>query len=654
MVGQKKTVRLFTFLMAVVLVLGLFSVPAMAVEGEQGENLPVTNHSVINLVIDNWSRTSPLTWEQLVTLRTVGKDLGAFTLPLIEDLAPIEQGDVVTQAEAIISLLAMGEDPENHQGRNLVEELLHWVNENAQQPLTANPFEGMRIFHALRGAGVTSGIDTEVLTSLLSMQTASGAFDIWGFDWPSEEDTALMIVVLQGFYDTDPRVPQAIENAFAYLRAAQDPQSGGFLSAWGDGSIGGETTSHVIQAIVANGNCVLTWAIEGDTSLTPAHAMLGFVGETGVIVPGVMPEQIWLGLASIGLEQCIFVNLRNPIQWPEIVLIAPEEEGGGGDNNTGGGNNGGGNIVIPSTVFVSVTDPGRNAPLFSGNVSIGTNETAYSVLQRTGLSVQARNTPMGRYVYAIAGITEFSGGAGSGWVFRINGTFPGGPSDLANVVAGDRVEWLFTRDLGQDVGGGGDGGNFTPPQPPPSLPQEDPFPFTDVAEDAWYYDYVNFVWEEAFMNGVSENQFAPSETLSRAMVVTVLHRIAGELEVVAEHGFTDVLADRWYTDAIAWAYEMGIVQGLGDGTFAPNRNVSREELATMLFRYANTVDPDTNVGAWAQEFADVGEISTWAKEALQWANGNGFIRGVSEDLINPRGTATRAEKAAIITRFVQQ
>jgi len=195
-----------------------------------------------------------------------------------------------------------------------------------------------------------------------------------------------------------------------------------------------------------------------------------------------------------------------------------------------------------------------------------------------------------------------------------------------------------------------------PTQPGPAPTQQEPaptpFPFIDVSSGAWYREYIEFVWEEGLMTGVSSTAFAPQDTLSRAMVATIIHRMAGEPTVDFYPEFSDVPAGLWYSNAVVWAAQNEIVFGIGGGQFAPHANVTRQEMATMLFRYAEAMGFDPGANGWASDFIDAYQISGWALEALQWATYNDLIRGQGGDRVNPTGTATRAERAAIIARFV--
>ena len=186
-------------------------------------------------------------------------------------------------------------------------------------------------------------------------------------------------------------------------------------------------------------------------------------------------------------------------------------------------------------------------------------------------------------------------------------------------------------------------------------PQPSGLPFTDVAEGAWYYDAVSYAYENGLMTGTSATLFAPSTVTSRAMLATLLWRLEGEPTVTGAASFTDVAAGTWYTDAVAWAASEGGVNGVGDGSaFAPNDTITREQMAVMLYRYAQYKEYDvTQGGMAAREYADYESISSWAVPAVEWAVNAGLISGTSAATLSPQGSATRAEIATILMRFVE-
>ena len=181
-------------------------------------------------------------------------------------------------------------------------------------------------------------------------------------------------------------------------------------------------------------------------------------------------------------------------------------------------------------------------------------------------------------------------------------------------------------------------------------------PFTDVAGSAWYYGAVEYAWENGLMTGTSATLFSPDVTTTRSMLATLLWRLEGEPVVNYLMDFTDVAEGLWYSEAIRWASAEGVVNGVGDGSaFDPDGTITREQMAVMLYRYAQYKDYDvTQGGMAAREYADYEQISDWAVPAVEWAVNAGLISGASGDTLSPQGSATRAEIATILMRFCQQ
>lgn len=177
--------------------------------------------------------------------------------------------------------------------------------------------------------------------------------------------------------------------------------------------------------------------------------------------------------------------------------------------------------------------------------------------------------------------------------------------------------------------------------------------FKDVKADDWFYANVQYVVENKLMNGVAEDKFAPNDTLTRAMLVTVLYRNAGEPATNRSIPFADVDMGTWYTNAVIWAKQNGIVNGVTENEFAPDSNITREQIATILFRYAQYKGMEAITLEENLHFADSNEISEYAVSAMNWAVGNGLMKGKSETTLNPKDTATRAEIAAILHRFIE-
>jgi len=180
-------------------------------------------------------------------------------------------------------------------------------------------------------------------------------------------------------------------------------------------------------------------------------------------------------------------------------------------------------------------------------------------------------------------------------------------------------------------------------------------PFTDVPAGEWYFAAVQFVHTNGIMTGTSATTFAPYAPLTRAALATILWRMEGEPATAFRPVFTDVAAGQWYSNAVIWAFDNGIVTGTSPTTFAPNANITREQFATMMHRYAEFAGQDLTVPASfnLNQFTDRGNISTWAMTAMRWAVYNGLIGGVTNTTLVPGGSAIRAQAATILMRFIQ-
>lgn len=274
------------------------------------------------------------------------------------------------------------------------------------------------------------------------------------------------------------------------------------------------------------------------------------------------------------------------------------------------------------------------APSVIGDLPEGTTamDVFRQVLAANGYSYEAK----GSYVQAVikpdgTKVAEFSKGPNSGWVFRVNGEFPDVAMQDCRLSDGDVIEVFFTADYMDEPG------MF--------------LPFTDVTNH-WAYSAIKRVYTRGWMVGMDEKTFAPDQQLSRAMLAVILYAMAGEPAVTGEGPFTDVPAGCWYTDAIVWAAQNGIVCGFGDGTFRPNEAVTRAQAAVMLYGYAAFTGADVSARADLSAYSDAGQIPAWAMDAMQWANARRLIVGRDSSHLAPNGGATRAEMAAILSAYI--
>lgn len=177
-------------------------------------------------------------------------------------------------------------------------------------------------------------------------------------------------------------------------------------------------------------------------------------------------------------------------------------------------------------------------------------------------------------------------------------------------------------------------------------------PFTDVPADSWFYEAVKFGYNEGLFQGVTETLFQPAGSMTRAMFVTTLARMDGaELDLEAHTAFADVREGSYYEGAVAWAVEAGIVKGTSATTFSPAAEITREQMVTMLCRYAKYLGEDTTADTAAlEDFADWGTVSGWARSSMAWAVEEGIVNGTGVGL-EPKGQATRAQGAQVLMNF---
>ena len=175
--------------------------------------------------------------------------------------------------------------------------------------------------------------------------------------------------------------------------------------------------------------------------------------------------------------------------------------------------------------------------------------------------------------------------------------------------------------------------------------------FIDVHEDDWFYDAVYWAADNGLMIGTGDSMFSPNLPLTRGMVVTLLYRMEGEPDAKTKNPFSDVEDGRWYTDAVNWAAENGIILGYPDGRFAPLTDITREQLAAIMMRYAAYKGRDVTVQADLSSFIDANDVSGWAKENVSWAVAVGLIKGRDGSRIAPLENATRAEAAMVFMRL---
>ena len=262
---------------------------------------------------------------------------------------------------------------------------------------------------------------------------------------------------------------------------------------------------------------------------------------------------------------------------------------------------------------------GTNGNIVTGTTGSGLIWTSGSGMVRSGALVDAT-----------AGSEVAVGGA-----LSVGHRYLAG-SDVTLVVSSSSAQWMAE---GQWTVTAGD-----PVTPPASLP------FTDVPGGAWYHDDVAYVYQKGLFNGDSPTKFAPDGKMQRCMMTTVLHRLAGKPVIGYSGLFRDIPDGQWYTQGTIWAGTLGVVSGVEPGRFDPFANVTRQEIAVILHRYAEKMGYDMSASASLAGFRDAGAVASWGTKAMSWAVGAGILNGSSGALL-PNGDATRAEVAAMLHRF---
>ena len=194
-----------------------------------------------------------------------------------------------------------------------------------------------------------------------------------------------------------------------------------------------------------------------------------------------------------------------------------------------------------------------------------------------------------------------------------------------------------------------------PTEPVEPIAPEWENPFTDVKKSDWFYTNVEYAVNNKLMNGTTATTFAPNEPLTRGMLVAILYRAEGEPAVNKSIPFSDVDTNAYYANAVIWAQQNGIVNGVTENEFAPENNITREQIAAIMFRFAKYKGYDVSVGESTNilSYTDAESISEYAISAMQYAVGSGLMKGKTETSINPQDNATRAEIAAILQRFIE-
>lgn len=292
------------------------------------------------------------------------------------------------------------------------------------------------------------------------------------------------------------------------------------------------------------------------------------------------------------------------------------------------------------------TTPSTYAITFKGGPgAIGTAPTMGSKAYGESFTLPANTFTKAGYAFA-------------GWNDGTN-TYAAGSSYIMPAHAVTfTAQWTKSTGGGGTPGGGGGGtpdGGETLPEDPEGEPAVHTSPsehYIDVDQSLWYHEAIDFVIENGLFVGTSETTFEPNTAMSRAMLVTVLWRLEGNPVISSSSTFKDVASGAWYTNAVIWASANKIVAGYGNGLFGPNDNITREQMAAILNRYAEFKGYDVTATDNLTAFTDAGSVSDWALSSVKWAVAEGLITGMTTTSLEPRGNASRAQVATILMRFI--
>ena len=323
-----------------------------------------------------------------------------------------------------------------------------------------------------------------------------------------------------------------------------------------------------------------------------------------------------------------------------------------------GGGTSGGSSTTSDWITVTLTIRSDSADWYAKSLRTAKDSTVQQVVEQAAYEADLTLDMDSKYGYLRAivkdgvSLGQFDRGPNSGWMYKVNGEMPMvGMGDYKLTRDGEKILLYYVVDYTKEDTGGSFGGGSTT-----TLPTEPTTtcPFTDLTGH-WSKDEVERAWTQGLVTGMTETTFVPDAGLTRAMAVTMLYRMAGSPAATAATGFTDVPAGSWYAQAVAWAAETGVVKGMTETTFAPDEAVTRAQLATMLYRYAQTKG-EGYTGAWMflLDVPDRAAIADWAYEAVCWLNTNDVLKGRDDGRIDPQGGATRAEAAALYLRLADK
>ena len=581
----------------------------------------------------------------------------AFVKESIADVAETDRDSDLTKA--ILALTAVGKDATNLYKANSNTPISALTKLNAAEQSTSAWSAPYTLAVYNRDEYANREKEIALINALLASQGENGAWDEFG----TIDTTANAIAGLAFYMDDEDEevktnVGVAIEKALAYLSTQQN-EDGSFSDSWSGAN--SNSTAMVAIALAATGVDAENDArfikngkgiIDGLFRFALADNS-GFGHTDNTVLSDYSTEQAFRAL--IALSGAMKEGKAYNVYDFNGITLSPAYET---SEHTGGGTS---SEPSGDKISVSLTIKADKEYWLRGyNVTLsGEGACVYDVFvkgcRENGITYKGSDNG---YISAITKdgktLAEFEQGAGSGWLYKVNGISPLEGTRECEVENGDSIQFYYTSDYTREPGSGAwrDETEDEEQKTEEENVEEENVPnekitFADVPENHWAREYIEKLAEKGILNGRGDT-FAPEDKITRAEFVTILSRIENE-DVSGKVAFEDVSESAWYAKSVAWASENGITNGISDSLFAPEKNITREDMAVMIVRYAALKERALKEESSAKTFSDEGDISGYARDAVKKMQGAGVISGLSDGSFAPKRFATRAETAKMIS-----
>jgi hypothetical protein len=571
-------------------------------------------------------------------------------------------------AKSIIALRSMGYDAKNVYNNTVTNvdiagKLLALIDEASAS--VTNIYTLPYVIIAIREYATEEQMTTLVNAAI--SQKSDWQDTMWGID-----AIPPMMLALSPYYDTNNDVKTALLEAADLIKAEQNG-SGAINNEWGPA----ESTGLAIMGLSAIGIDPETVQTDGN-SLIDGLVTLKNSNSDGFVSSSFATEQGLRGLIAWKMSKAgkIIYDFstypKNTVYATRISVghsssVTKKKDAESEENEK---------IRVTVKVMAHNGDECDNSYTYKNNsskyksllsktVELEKGKTVYDatvkVLDENNVDYEDRNG----YIAQIGDFSEFDHGDNSGWMFLVNGKHQNSGCKEIQLSESATITWFYTDDYTKESGSE----NYKKPSTEQNKSDGSEIEeniqdtkahifsndtFADVKESDWHYSAVKFVYENKLMSGTDKG-FEPDSKMTRAMLVSVLYRLSGAEKTETDIKFSDVKDGEWYADGILWAASVGIVRGVGDNNFAPDSEITREQMAVILYNFAMLNSQENNEISNEQiaEFEDFAEVSDYAKKAMSWANAEGFISGESASTLNPKNSATRAQIASLLMRYCE-